>query len=93
MVPEDEDADPDTAEGEEDKNLSGTGETDSCLIAGLGVGEGMAGEFVSDDVGVGRILPFRTGVAAAAVVTAARAVPAIAFCFFASFNKLWSTVN
>ena len=66
-----------------------SGETGSCLIAGV---EGMAGEFASDDAGVG-ILPFCAGVAAAAaVVAAARAVTAITFCFFASFSRLWSTL-
>ena len=66
VVPEDEEADAEIAEGEESKNLSGTvmGEIDSCLIAGDRAEEGMAGEFVSDDTGVGRILLalFRTGV-------------------------------
>ena len=56
MVPEEEE-DADTAEGDEGKNLSGTGETGSRLIAGV---EGMAGEFASDDAGV-EILPFCAG--------------------------------
>jgi len=99
-VPEDDDAD--IVEGDEGKNLSGTGDTDSCLMGSVGAGagvEGVTGERVgdgaSDDAGVRMPLDRLIGFIGIAVglVTAARAVLAIAFCFFASFSKLWSTVN
>jgi len=99
------DKDADDVEDEGGKNLSGTGDTGSSLMGWVGVegairGEG-EGEDACDDAGVRipllRPTDFR-GVAGAAitlavVATAARAVSAIAFCFFASFSKLWSTVN
>lgn len=96
-VPEDDDAD--IVEGDEGKNLSGTGDTDSSLMGNVGAGEGVTGERVgdgaSDDAGVRMPLDRLIGFMGVAVglVTAARVVLAIAFCFFASFSKLWSTVN
>ena len=87
-------------EDEEGKNLSGTGEQSSCSMVWVreGTRRGRDEEGVSDDAGVMMQLLRATdfkGVIAVAVTAAlpARAVPAIAFCFFASFSKLWSTVN